>query len=143
MLKPSYAELMDIMNRDNELGKDVTSRYSVVIAAAKRARQIIDGDTTMAERIKDDIKDKPLSLAIEELNEGKVKVVPEGMGTELHLKKEESFEEEIKQELEQAALENEAEDEALYAEEEGPSDEELDAIEQEEIDDFEENGIEE
>ncbi|MCD7904558.1 MAG: DNA-directed RNA polymerase subunit omega [Clostridiales bacterium] len=100
MLKPSYAELMDVMNKDNETGDDITSRYTVVIAAAKRARQLIEGDKPMVEA--EDLEDKPLSIAVRELREGKIKVVPEGMGTVLHIEKD-NLQEEIKSELEQAA----------------------------------------
>lgn len=82
MLKPSYAELMDVLNKDS--GEQVTSRYTVVIASAKRARQLIDGDTPMVD---EKIEGKPLSTAVEEIFEGKVKVVPEGEGTVLDLKK--------------------------------------------------------
>ncbi|MCD7855494.1 MAG: DNA-directed RNA polymerase subunit omega [Clostridiales bacterium] len=106
MLKPSYAELMDIMNKDNETGDAIKSRYTVVIAAAKRARQIIECDKPMV----DDpaLSDKPLSIAVEELEQGKIKVVPEGMGTVIQIEKDtETLEEEIKNELEQAAEENE------------------------------------
>lgn len=78
MLKPSYAELMDIMNKDSQ--EHVTSRYTIVIAAAKRARQIIDGDEAM---IDDPMENKPVSTAVEEIREGKIKVVPEGQGTVL------------------------------------------------------------
>lgn len=100
MLKPSYAELMDVMNKDNETGDDITSRYTVVIAAAKRARQLIEGDKPMVEA--EDLEDKSLSIAVRELREGKIKVVPEGMGTVLHIEKD-NLQEEIKSELEQAA----------------------------------------
>ncbi|MDO4301758.1 MAG: DNA-directed RNA polymerase subunit omega [Clostridia bacterium] len=103
MLRPSYAELMDTMSKNSE--EDVTSRYTVVIAAAKRARQLIDGDETMAE-IKVD-SNKPVSIAVEEMKEGKITVVPEGQGTKLKPKKIEFDETEIKKELEQKAVENE------------------------------------
>lgn len=103
MLRPSYAELMDTMSKNSE--EDVTSRYTVVIAAAKRARQLIDGDETMAE-VKVD-SNKPVSIAVEEMKEGKITVVPEGQGTKLKPKKIEFDETEIKKELEQKAVENE------------------------------------
>ena len=64
MIHPSYVELMKVVN----------SRYSIVIAAAKRARQIIAGDEPMAEK---KVCPKPLSIAVEELYEGKVKILPE------------------------------------------------------------------
>ena len=71
MIHPSYVELMKVVNDGVEIGEEpvVNSRYSIVIAAAKRARQIIAGDEPMAE--------KPLSIAVEELYEGKVKILPE------------------------------------------------------------------
>lgn len=103
MLRPSYAELMDTMSKNSE--KDVTSRYTVVIAASKRARQLIDGDETMADIAVD--SNKPVSIAVEEIREGKITVVPEGQGTKLKPKKEDSDEAEIKKELEQKAAENE------------------------------------
>ena len=94
MLKPSYAELMDIMNKDSE--EHVTSRYTVVIAAAKRARQLIDGDDAMIEK---PMENKPVSTAVEEIREGKIKIVPEGEGTVLKPKNVDNDEEEIKKEL--------------------------------------------
>lgn len=103
MLRPSYAELMDTMSKNSE--KDVTSRYTVVIAASKRARQLIDGDETMADIAVD--SNKPVSIAVEEIREGKITVVPEGQGTKLKPKKDDSDEAEIKKELEQKAAENE------------------------------------
>ena len=76
MIHPSYVELMKVVNNDVEIGEEpvVNSRYSIVIATAKRARQIIAGDDTMAEKIR---CPKPLSIAVEELYEGKVKIIPE------------------------------------------------------------------
>lgn len=105
MLKPSYAELMDVMNRDTEKDDAVTSRYSVVIAASKRARQLIAGDSPMISESDID-NDKPLSIAVKELSEGKIKVVPEGMGTVIHIDDKEAsrhevLADEIKKDLEQ------------------------------------------
>lgn len=95
MLRPSYAELMDILNKGSEEGDEITSRYTIVIAAAKRARQLIDGDEPMVK----EISGKPVSTAVEELREGKIKIVPEGQGTVLNLKKKENLHEEISKEL--------------------------------------------
>lgn len=103
MLRPSYAELMDTMSKNSE--KDVTSRYTVVIAASKRARQLIDGDEIMADIAVD--SNKPVSIAVEEIREGKITVVPEGQGTKLRPKDEDSYEAEIKKELVQKAAVNE------------------------------------
>lgn len=91
MLKPSYAELMDVLNSKESESNNVKSRYTIVIAAAKRARQLIDGDEPMVDGVK---VDKPVTVAVEELRQGKIQVVPEGQGTVLNLKKsqEEEFE---------------------------------------------------
>ena len=76
MLHPSYSDLMKVVNSEVEPGEEkiVNSRYSIVIAAAKRARQIIAGDEPMAEK---KVCPKPLSIAVEELYEGKVKILLE------------------------------------------------------------------
>lgn len=73
MLHPSYTDLMEVVNSDVEPGEQpvVQSRYSIVLATAKRARQIIAGDEPL---VKSDGK-KPLSTAVEELYESKVKIV--------------------------------------------------------------------
>ena len=75
MLHPSYSDLMKVVNSEVEEGEQpvVNSRYSIVIATAKRARQIIDG----SEPLVDGTGKKPLSIAIEELNESMVKIVSE------------------------------------------------------------------
>ena len=75
MLHPSDTDLMNIVNGDVEEGEEpvISSRYSIVMATAKRARQIIGGEEPLVE-IK---QDKPLSIAIEELVEGKIKIMPE------------------------------------------------------------------
>ena len=74
MIHPSYVELMKAINNDVELGEEpvVNSRYSIVIAAAKRARQIIDGAEPLVAKPK---CNKPLSIAVEELYRGDVKIV--------------------------------------------------------------------
>ena len=75
MLHPSYTDLMNIINGDVEEGEEpvISSRYSIVMATSKRARQIIGGEEPLVE-IK---QDKPLSIAIEELASGKIKIMPE------------------------------------------------------------------
>ncbi len=74
MMHPSYNELMKEVNSDKGTGDEplVSSRYSIVIACAKRARQIINGDAPMVEG-GDQLK--PLSAAVEEIYQGKVKVL--------------------------------------------------------------------
>ena len=74
MIHPSYVELMKVVNNNVEIGEEpvVNSRYSIVIAAAKRARQIIDRAEPLIARPK---CNKPLSIAVEELYTGAVKIV--------------------------------------------------------------------
>ena len=76
MLHPSYTDLMKVVNKDVEEGetKIVNSRYSIVMATAKRARELIDGSMPFV-AVKDG--EKPLSVAIDELNQAKIKVVGE------------------------------------------------------------------
>ncbi len=73
MLHPSYGDLMNVVNADVQEGDApiVNSRYSIVLATAKRARQIVDGADPMIET---DEYDKPLSIAVEELYNGKLKI---------------------------------------------------------------------
>ena len=76
MLHPSYIDLMKVVNKDIEEGetKIVNSRYSIVLATSKRARQLIDGELPLVNARGEE---KPLSTAIEELNEGKLKIIAE------------------------------------------------------------------
>lgn len=83
MLHPSYSDLMEVVNSEVEQGEQpvVQSRYSIVLATAKRARQIVAGEEPLV-RTKNN---KPLSIAVEELYSGKIKIV----GDEETLDKEE------------------------------------------------------
>ena len=75
MLHPSYSEIIKAVNSEVEPGEQpvVQSRYSIVSATAKRARQLINGE----EAAVPSYGKKPLSVAIEELYKGKVKIVNE------------------------------------------------------------------
>ena len=76
MIHPSYVELMKVVNQDAEVGEEpvVNSRYSIVIATAKRARQLVAGSEPM---ITGASKRKPLSTAVEELYTGMIHILPE------------------------------------------------------------------
>ena len=76
MIHPSYVELMEKVNENVEVGEEpvVNSRYTIVAATAKRARQIIDGADPL---IKYQKGDKPLSIAVNELNDGAIKILNE------------------------------------------------------------------
>jgi len=67
---------MKVVNSEVEQGEApvVNSRYSIVMATSKRARQIISGDEPL---VAGGAGKKPLSLAVEELNQGKIKILAE------------------------------------------------------------------
>lgn len=73
MIHPSYFELMDIVNKDVKEGEKpiVTSRYSIVLATAKRARQLIAAGVTNYK----DKEEKPLSIAVDELEHGDIHII--------------------------------------------------------------------
>ena len=80
MIHPSYVELMKVVNNDVVIGEEpvVNSRYAIVIATAKRARQLISGAVPMNEK-----KTCPKALSIaEEVFESKVKIIPDEAKTE-------------------------------------------------------------
>lgn len=80
MLHPSYSDLINVVNSEVVPGEQlvVQSRYSIVIAAAKRARQIIAGYQPKAPAA----GRKPLSVSVEELWEGSVKILSEADAAE-------------------------------------------------------------
>ncbi len=70
MLRPSYSELMDLINESKLVDSKITSRYTIVLAAAKRARQIIDGANPLTYAP----TDRAVSIAVKEMNEGKLTI---------------------------------------------------------------------
>ena len=77
MIHPSYTELIEAINAGNGEEGDtqlvLNSRYSLVLATSKRARQLIAGSQPLVKVGEDK---KPLSIAIDELYKGKVKILP-------------------------------------------------------------------
>ena len=76
MIHPSYSELIEAINTNNEDDDEalvLNSRYSLVLAASKRARQLIAGAEPL---VPGAAGKKPLSVAIDELYKGKVKILP-------------------------------------------------------------------
>ena len=75
MLHPSYSDLMKVVNSEVEEGDTpvVNSRYSIVLATAKRARQLIAGEEAYVNAK----GKKPLSIAVEEISKGFVTIEPE------------------------------------------------------------------
>ena len=77
MLHTSYSDLMAVANSEVEDGEQpvVQSRYSIVMATSKRARQIIAGDEPLLSKNTEGMK--PLSIAVEELCESKIRILGE------------------------------------------------------------------
>ena len=73
MFEPSGQELINIANESilNENEK-IKSKYTVIIAAAKRARQLVDNKD---ERVEEGAN--PLTVAIDEIKNKEVKIAPE------------------------------------------------------------------
>lgn len=76
MIHPSYVDLMKVVNKDVEEGETpvINSRYSIVMATAKRARQIVDNDEPL---VRVSRGEKPLSTAVAELNQGVIRILAE------------------------------------------------------------------
>ena len=75
MIHPSYSELIQAINNNVEEDDNtmmLNSRYSLVLATSKRARQLIAGAEPL---VPNTAGKKPLSIAIDELYKGEVKIV--------------------------------------------------------------------
>jgi DNA-directed RNA polymerase subunit omega len=85
MIHPSYVELMGVINENVEEGDEpvVNSRYSVVCATAKRARQLIDGSPALVETQNNE---KPLSIAVDEMYAGKLRILTDEEAAEVKAK---------------------------------------------------------
>lgn len=114
MIHPSYVDLMKVVNKGVEEGETpvINSRYSIVMATAKRARQIVDGDEPL---IHVSAGEKPLSIAVEELNQEKI-----------HILAESAIVEEAEDEMEDRESDEEAYNEETAEEAEEPAEEPAD-----------------
>ena len=79
MIHPSYTELMKVVNSEVEPGEEpvINSRYSIVMATSKRARQIVSGEEPLVPDRENGKLRKPLSIAVDELNQGVIKIMGE------------------------------------------------------------------
>lgn len=96
MIHPSYVELMKVVNKDAIVGEEpvINSRYSIVCATAKRARQIIDGRDPLVTNTRGK---KPLSIAVEELNSGVLKILTEDE-VRIEREKQAAYDEKVREE---------------------------------------------
>lgn len=106
MLHPSYTELIEAANKNVPEGEEpvVTSRYSIVIATAKRARQLVAGEEALVEA---DDKKKPLSIAVDELKNGQITILPAGAEEEEITEETMELVEEIMEAIEEEIADNE------------------------------------
>ncbi|WP_330391651.1 DNA-directed RNA polymerase subunit omega [Butyrivibrio sp. YAB3001] len=90
---------MKVVNKGVEEGEEpvISSRYSVVMATAKRARQIIAGDEPMV-RVKD--KQKPLSIAVDEMNQDMLRILSDEEKAALEVSEEADVTEETSEDQE-------------------------------------------
>ena len=74
MLHPSYTELREKINSEEARGEEpaINSRYSIVIASSKRARELIAGAKPLVDGMEGE---KPLSIAVKELYDSKIKIL--------------------------------------------------------------------
>ena len=72
MLRPSYSDLMESLTEQGNIDSSIASRYTIVIASAKRARQIIDETEPLSAQS----QDKAVSVAVKELFEGQISITP-------------------------------------------------------------------
>ena len=60
----------------NELLKKVDCRYTLVVEAAKRARQLVDGSTPLTQKV----EPNPVSQAVQEIREGRITYIRHSEG---------------------------------------------------------------
>ncbi|MCL1995388.1 MAG: DNA-directed RNA polymerase subunit omega [Defluviitaleaceae bacterium] len=67
---------MTKINQSETTDDKITSRYTIVLATAKRARQLIDGALPLCYAP----TDKPVSISVKEMYEGKLKIIDRATG---------------------------------------------------------------
>ncbi len=105
MIHPSYSELIQAINNNAEEDDNtmmLNSRYSLVLATSKRARQLIAGAEPM---VRGAAGKKPLSVAIDEFYQGQVKIVADNSEEETAAQPEEEVTTETAAETAEAAVE--------------------------------------
>lgn len=132
MIHPSYVELMKVVNKDAIVGEEpvINSRYSIVCATAKRARQIIDGRDPLVNNTRGK---KPLSIAVDELNSGVLKILTDDE-VRLEKEKQEAYDEKVREEKARRREEEKQKNEEKRSE---WKNEEDDSLDDEEIDEDE------
>lgn len=121
MIHPSYTELIQAINSNAEDNDDtmmVNSRYSLVLATSKRARQLIAGAEPL---VRGAAGKKPLSIAIDEFYQGEVNITS-AEGKSLESTQTEEAAAETAEEAVEGAVEETVEETAEAVEEETAAD---------------------
>lgn len=72
MFEPSAQKLINVANESiTSEGEKINSKYTMIIAVAKRARQLVDEKDQRVENGKN-----PLTIAIDEIEDKIVRVIP-------------------------------------------------------------------
>ena len=117
MIHPSYVDLMQVVNAGVEEGEEpvISSRYSIVMATARRARQLIAGDEPLVRLRRNE---KALSIAVEELNDGVIHILTEEQKAEMEERRKleiagigDAVEEAVAEEVTETASEEEEDEE--------------------------------
>ena len=121
MLHPSYSELMTKINSNADGDPLVKSRYSIVMGTAKRARQLVDKGYMELE----DHSRKPLSIAVEELDEGEIRILTEEEDAAMKAEHQERMaaEEEARRALREARAAEAAQRRSILADDDDEEDE--------------------
>jgi|GEM_PF-21283 len=130
MIHPSYVELMEVVNEGVDVGDEpvINSRYSIVSATAKRARQLIDNPDSVL--LPNEEGKKPLSIAVDELYSGKLKILTEEEAAAEQVKQD-AYDENMRKKREEEAARKKAEEEAKAKEK---AEEDLDDVSSEDED---------
>ena len=122
MIHPSYVDLMKVVNQGVEEGEEpiISSRYSIVMATARRARQLVAGDDPLVENAEGR---KALSVAVEELNEEKIRILTDEEKAEMEARRLEEAKNAKKRGDGKSAVDETAEQPDVENNEEEPSDE--------------------
>ncbi|MEA4973249.1 DNA-directed RNA polymerase subunit omega [bioreactor metagenome] len=72
MIHPSYTELLDVISKQEGMDISMLSRYTIIIAASKRARELTEGASPLIRGVK---SGKPVTVAVNELYQEKIKII--------------------------------------------------------------------
>jgi len=72
MIHPSYTELLEVISKQEGMDISMLSRYTIIVAASKRARELTEGSKPLISGVE---MEKPVSIAVKELYQGKINII--------------------------------------------------------------------